>query len=205
MDFRPAPGVAQFTLTYQTPGGVAENVYHVHKDAGVAWTLSELAAMCNVFSNWEQTTGRQQRSTLVVNTATLGRDLTTQAGIETAVPGTSAGTITGGAAPDNVTLAVKKNTGFVGRSFRGRVYWIGVPLSKVTGDSLDGTWATAVTNALNTLHDNINAVTGFHYCLLRGQFNGSLLNPREEVPISSHSTVDTIIDSQRRRLPGRGK
>lgn len=205
MEFAPAPGVAQFNLIYKTNGGTAENVIHVHKDSGAAWTSAELNTMNIAIGAWEQATGRAQRASDVENIEIIARDLTVQNGTESTYGGEGFGLIAGVSAPDNVTIAIKKETGMVGRSFRGRLYWIGVPLSKLSLDSLDGTYVTNVVAACNSLVTAINAVTGFHMCLLRGQYNGSRLDPRQEAPITKFSTVDTYIDSQRRRLVGRGR
>lgn len=205
MEFIPAPGVAQFNLIYQTNGGTAQNVFHVHQDSGAAWTETQLHTMCVLMGAWEQDTARAQRSNQVHNIEILARDLTVQNGAESSVDGEGLGLIASAAAPDSVTIAIKKNTGLVGRSFRGRTFWIGIPFTKVNGDVIDGTYVTAVVAALQALKDAVNATTGFHLCLLRSQNNGVKLNPRQEAPISSFLATDLNVDSQRRRLLGRGR
>lgn len=67
-------------------------------------------------------------------------------GPEGEVVATVAGGITGESAAPNTTFLIRKNTGFGGRTGRGRMYWPGVPEAGVDADGdLSGTYASDVT------------------------------------------------------------
>lgn len=202
MVFAPAPGVAQINAVYATPGGTAENIYHVHHNDSTAWTAAQLLALEATFQTWEGATAKPHRTAAVALIALHGRDLTTENGPVADTSTSVVGTLPGAALPDNVTIAIKKNTGLAGRGFRGRQYWIGVSQGKQTNDGYDGTETTAIANALNSLLSTINAVTNQTMCILHSRHNGVDLDPRVPVAITAFTATDTTLDSQRRRLLG---
>jgi len=107
------------------------------------------------------------------------------------------------ALPNNVTLAVHWGTGRIGRSTHGRSYFIGLTQDMVGGNVCNS--AADIQDAydqLRTTFDNITincefAVVSFVHA-----------NAWRTTPLVTPITgvaVDAIIDSQRRRLPGRGQ
>lgn len=123
----------------------------------------------------------------------------------TPVPGTHVGAA--GALPGNVVLAIKKGTGALGRSGRGRWYW---PLADVsilqTDDTVKSSYVTAITAALGAFQA---AVEGGTYPCTVGIVSyqtGKVLRPSGFFQaITSWTTADLTTDSQRRRLGGRGR
>lgn len=106
--------------------------------------------------------------------------------------------------PNNVSVAVKWNTAFRGRSYRGRTYHIGLVEFVVTGNTIDTGYATD----LQTLYTDLlvldtdvgPARMGVASKISNGAFRTvGVITPVESV------TVDRTVDSQRRRLPGRGR
>jgi len=107
-------------------------------------------------------------------------------------------------APMNVTVAVKLVTGLRGRSFRGRIFVVGLTKTSMNGDTLTG--------------DAVNNWKGIYESLLAEKIEAGdpgwcvvsrwqNLLPRAEglaTPIVSVE-VDPTVDSQRRRLLGRGQ
>lgn len=106
------------------------------------------------------------------------------------------------ALPNEVTLAVKKNTGRAGRPYRGRFYaW---PF-----------WSTDT----NAIDDGPNQVTDDFQSLLLSRYGNlkTLLNDISAplgvasnvlgviTDITGFTIVDPIVDAQRRRGPGRGR
>jgi len=124
-------------------------------------------------------------------------DVNTSAGI---------GGITGEAAPNNVSPCVSFRTGMAGRSFRGRNYIAGVSNSDILGNTIDTGWATTIVNGYNfLLPGGVNDPAPFVWSVA-SFFTANL--PRLTgiaTPITSVIFTDSIVDSQRRRLPGRGK
>jgi hypothetical protein len=120
------------------------------------------------------------------------------------------GTNTSPPMPNNVTLTVSFRTALRGRSFRGRNYTIGMVDAQIEGNTvLPGTvsaWQDAY-EALIAIQQDVGAVW-----VVASRFSGVDADgkpiPRAAgvtTPIISVVVVDDISDSQRRRLPGRGR
>lgn len=125
------------------------------------------------------------------------------ADLETEVPGGANGNQTIDSLPGNVAFAVSLRTGLSGRSRRGRIYISGLPENGVTGNTLTGPYRGGLTAAVRGLIDDLVAdellpvivsyVTGGEYRPV------GLVNR-----ILSVVSTDGVVDSQRRRLTGRG-
>jgi len=144
------------------------------------------------------------------NTVLLQRivatDLTTNPGLQEltlfapGVDGANASTM-----PGSICLSIKRASAFVGRSRRGRVYW---PL-----------WDDAISNtapnqsSLTIAADIISAIEAFDASafgldwqpvIVSRQQGGVPLVTGQAYPIVGWSVADINVDSQRRRLAGRG-
>lgn len=116
------------------------------------------------------------------------------------------GGISGEAVPNNVNPCISFRTGVAGRSFRGRNYIPGLSNSDVTGNVLETAWKTALINAYTDLNPGGNFGTAAWNWVVVSYFTGG--SPRAAglvTPVISAIFTDDIVDSQRRRLPGRGK
>lgn len=105
--------------------------------------------------------------------------------------------------PGNVTIAVKRSSGLTGRSSRGRIYWMGLPESEVTGNSL----SVGLGNQLPTTMEDIDGAAlaeGWTPVIVSRRQAGVLLATALTYPITNWSLEDYRTDSQRRRLAGRG-
>jgi hypothetical protein len=110
----------------------------------------------------------------------------------------------GGMSPNNVTVAVKKATGRAGRSYRGRTYVVGLPLGAYSDNRLTTTYATALLDAFDALTAVGGPLDIFQLVVL-SEVSGGV--PRAEgvtTPVTGFA-IDPVLDSQRRRLPGRGR
>lgn len=113
------------------------------------------------------------------------------------------GTRAGGAMPNNIALCISFRTNKRGRAHRGRNYVMAMSEGDVTANNFDGAYLTAVQAAYVALSD-VEAATGANWVVV-SRFQGLL--PREEgitTPVASVGFFDGVVDSQRRRLPGRG-
>lgn len=106
--------------------------------------------------------------------------------------------------PNNCTIAVRWTTAFRGRSYQGRTYHIGIKNSDCGASRITGAFQTTLLTAYQDLMvltvDVGPAVLGVASRVSHGA-------PRDTGVITPVSNVfiDTVIDSQRRRLPGRGR
>lgn len=177
---------------------------------GVFVGASPSQAQCDAVANiglgwWASDVVPLTPSTLELREAHV-RDLTVINGLEaTAAPvGTLVGTNGSPSLPNNVAICASLRTGFTGRSARGRWFWQGLSESQVADSVVTGT----------LLPDIVAAITNLAVLLATGGFNLVIISrvtggaPRVPAPITFTVTdvlfVDAVVDSQRRRLPGRG-
>lgn len=131
----------------------------------------------------------------------------------TSVPPVAAlGLVSGDFLPTNASLAVSFRTNLRGRSFRGRNYVIGLTESQVTGNHVSNVSVAAYKAAYEVLLPAGGAFTDDWAWVVVSRFHGVDVNhkpiPRTagvRTAVTSVVIVDDVIDSQRRRLPGRGR
>jgi hypothetical protein len=116
----------------------------------------------------------------------------------------AAGTLVQSLLPNNVSLAVSLRTGLAGRSARGRWFWYGLTEGQVALSEVDAGTAASIVGAMDNLLSDINGASA--EIVIVSFFSGG--GPRVGGPVKFIVTdmllVDTVVDSQRRRLPGRG-
>lgn len=200
----PTENTAEVTMTFLWDGQYCINKHHFLNTAG--WDEGSLNNLGTAVKEWWDT----ELKALVVNTCSLVEievvDLTEGSGlgitVQTGLP--IAGTNAGPSAPNNVTLAIKKGTGLVGRSFRGRTYHIGLSEGSYTNNTVIPSDVTALRDAYDALREPLGAVIPVDMCVLSETSNGAPRAAGICTPVTGIG-VDPVLDSQRRRLPGRGR
>jgi len=201
-DYIPVPDTAEVRLMYNTAGGLAENVINFEKAGG--WDLTSLAALAAaVEDSWESNI-----SPIVAETITLTETVATDISTETGGQVTDIGGIAGGqpnpALPNNVTFVVSFRTASRGRSYRGRLYHVGLTENFVTLDSVGDSNAAAFQGDYESFFADIaTAVPGSSHVVVSRCSGGEWRDTAVVTPVTSYF-VDSTIDSQRRRLAGRG-
>lgn len=118
-------------------------------------------------------------------------------------PSGSNGERAGEALPNNCSFVISFRTALRGRSFRGRIYWPGLDASSVTGNEVTETYAGQILLAVGATRSAL-FLDDFQHTVVSRYSGGA---PRA-VGLPSIVTeilyVDRFVDSQRRRLPGRG-
>ena len=204
--FIPVANVASVEMIYVISGQIAENVFYVQK--GSPYTLAQLQALRGTVDSWDSATWKALRTggASLIRIRSRARDSSSAPAedyfLPTARPGTRSGTIL---LPNNVTLAIKLVTGLAGRSFRGRLYFIGMNDTCLSGNSnvADTTWANAVVAALNTLQTNL-ASAGHTLGVVSYRTGGVYRSNGLFTASTGWVLADYNLDSQRRRLTGRG-
>lgn len=204
MPFVSFPDTAFVELVYTHNGSFVENTLYFRKDTG--WLFNDLADLCtDVFAWWGAEVAPLQSTSVALNTV-RARDMSVQDGYITEVSPSvgNNGLKAGNSMPNNVTMTVKFSTGFAGRARRGRNYVIGLVEADITGDGVDiavaGDWVGAY-EALNAaVRASDPSIT--HVVASRANpFEPGLVG--QTYAVVDYST-DRIVDSQRRRLLGRG-
>jgi len=213
MAFIPADNTARVAMHFSRDSQQVENVFYVKNDAG--WTDTSLFDLCDTVVTWWNTSMKANvASNLTLNEVTA-KDLTSSAGIEvvytTGLP--ISGTNVGVALPNNVTIAIKLLTGFGGRSYRGRQYINGLLQGHLGADqnTLSTSSITMFAGAYNDLISQLN--TAYTPGMVVASFYSGVDSAGKPIPRATALTTpilnagfaDNILDSQRRRLPGRGR
>jgi len=203
MPFVPTTGGVRISMDYEVEGQQCANVFHVRADTPS--DVSTLEGITTVFYNWWNTNVKpKQHSACVLEriVATNLDDISGPQFIRTAgLP--ASGTNGSAALSNNVTIATTLTTSRIGRSFRGRSYWCGLtPDDLLDVNHITLAAAAALSAAFDLLIEAL-ATNGTPLAILSLVANGA---PRSEGVLTNVTAVhtDNTIDSQRRRLPGRG-
>lgn len=196
------PNGAKLVAKYKQSGQQVENVFYFVGTS--AWTATSLGALGIAFENWETT-----------NLAPLRNDSTAYHGLEVIDAAVVDGTIVFSTAeidghvaseplPNNCSLAIKANTGFAGRSNRGRTFWIGLCEAQRDGadhNAVSGAFSASLLTAMNQIL--ITALpNSAHMVVASFRHDNAWRLTATARQVTSYSLTDLTIDSQRRRLPG---
>jgi hypothetical protein len=202
--FISAPNTASIELIYQNASEYNENVIHVEK--GSPYSFANLQAVRAIVDAWDAATGYQFRHTTaqLVRIRSKALDTNTSPLEDYFLPTPRGGAVGGNAVPLNVAFCVKLATGLAGRSYRGRWYLgnLGTPQINDAGHILALTVA-AYPPALDALRAALLA-GGHTQVITSYRNNGAWRTTAVNTPVTAAVAVDNAIDSQRRRLPGRG-
>lgn len=199
----PVPNVVQLELIYTFNSDVMENVLH-YQIPGTANADDLTALAAAAYTEWV-TNLRASISQSVFLRSIKVTDLTTNVSptVTWGVGLPQAGSLVGTPAPNNVTCCFTKRTNLRGRNNRGRIYWPLLATSEITNNVLSGARVTAIVNGLANFRVLNTALGDWEMVVVSRYFNNSPRASGIFTPVTNF-TSDGIVDSQRRRLPGRG-
>ncbi len=210
MAFQPCPETAEVRLQGQMYGQLIENVFHVR--VSTSPTLSDLTTIANTVNDWATGTYANHMSNDLHWTQLVVTDLNVPGGVQYIkdMSGEGGGTIDARVKTNQDTFAVSFKTGLSGRSYRGRVYVLAVPSGYYnTANTLDPLNAAAYVALFITLKEDLDTAT-FPLGVLSRYNKDAVPTPPHKrtegllTDVVTITTKDNIVDSQRRRLPGRG-
>jgi hypothetical protein len=204
MPFQSAPNMAIVEIIGELAGEVVEITTHAKKDLG--YSQAGLDELSEAVDSWVHiyllpllSVGYTYRRTHVrglTDAIDLESENTTHAG--------ESGALSGTVQANNVALAVKRGTGQTGRGARGRVYIPGIAGSNLEADNIvSEAFATAIKEALDSLTTAIASVNWVEVVLHRVA-SGAPLPVAVGFTVLEYVVVNRVVDSMRRRLPGRG-
>lgn len=204
MPFVPAPDVCLAEIVMQLDGQVVENTLYFEASAGLDTGLMATlgAALVTWWTDFIAPGVSEQLLLTGINLTDLSTP--TSPGVFVPVVPSVPGEGTSPAEPNNVALCVSFRTQFRGRSARGRNYVVGLQNSQVTNSHIDAGVGDFFITAYQQLQGAGDFVAGLQWGVL-SRFSGG--DPRTTAlfrPITAVTVVDNTLDSQRRRLPGRG-
>lgn len=204
MQFVPFVNTIKLEAVFINQGEYVENVHHfVQGNPPAVEDMQALAEAYVTFFNAYLKGTLHSACSLVAVKCT---DLTAQnsPGIEYTTGLPIAGTGQWDPMPNSVTIAVKWITALRGRSYRGRTYHVALSEQQVQGNALTSGYHTALTTAYGNLIYLVNGERDW-FLAVATRVSGGVPRTQGEVHGVIAHTVDPVIDSQRRRLPGRGK
>lgn len=203
MPFVPLPNTIKVEMCYSQDSQKVENVFHVRTPNPI--NESELDSVHGLFYTWYSQYLQPYQSNTLLATRYILTDASQQYGIgKEYAPGVvNSGAVSSSPAlPNHVSLAIKWNTGLRGRSYRGRTYHLGLVEADVVGNNV-------ISVTLANIIDNYEAILSIldaqgYTLVVASKFQGNA--PRTTGVTTPILTVtsDGTVDSQRRRLPGRG-
>lgn len=204
MAFQAVPDTCAINIRYTREGQQIENVLHATQDGGFA--LSDLEAIAAVVNTVVPTQWMPLMPDNITYQEVNVVDLSVEGGsqVTQSVVGGQAGSVGGIALPNSVTLAVRLRSGVGGRHGSGRLYWPAFAVDQVaTTNSIQTTVVADIIEAIVALIDALEVIGAIVTIVSRYLANAQ--RP-EGVPfvVNTVTVFDTTIDSQRRRLPGRG-
>jgi hypothetical protein len=204
MPFIPVLGVVQAEMFFQWDSQLVENVLHF-KPVVAGYNTAQLNDLAAALAAWWNTNMKASAYSTVSLTGVKITDLDDVTGqvvdLSSGIP--IVGTSVSPSLPNNVTCVFTKRTALRGRSFRGRIYHIGLTEAAVTGNIVSAGSVTGFITSYNLLTTFTAATKVWKLGVISRAFQGA---PRVTGVFTecTQFTSDGIIDSQRRRLPGRG-
>lgn len=202
MPFIPTEAAARVELLQSLDNQNIENVLYFDRDQD--YTLAQISSLGNSIIDWwieEMAPNLSANLSLVGVKVTALHDQTgPQLVMTDGLP--TPGLVNANPVPNNSAYCISFRTGFLGRAFRGRNYVPGIAETDVDMSRISGTRSTALVNAYQALLGGF--IDGSRWIVVTSTVNGVAQNPKLRSPVLSVQAVDLIMDSQRRRLPGRG-
>lgn len=185
-------------------GNARVNTLYIEQDS--AWSNVTMGLLSASIITWWKNEPRALMSNTVTLTTCRVRSLESQFGlvIEESVTAGNVGAITTPALPGNVTCTVKFLTGFAGRRRRGRNFWVGLCEPQVGEDVVDPDIVAGMIAAYEQLNGSLVGGTNpRHVVASRAGIDPEVGGEGMTVEVISYAS-DGVVDSQRRRLHGRG-
>jgi hypothetical protein len=203
MAFQPVEATCLAELVYTLDSQICENTLYFRQandyDAGdlltlapilVTWWAEELAPILS-----------SSISLIRVVLSALHAQFAPGVVYTTGLP--AAGGVNSDPVPNNCAFCVTFTTGLRGRAFRGRNYVPAIPEGNVVFNTLENVTANSIIAAYQNLSPGLP--DGTEHVVVSRTVNGVLQMPSALTnQVISYHYYDKIIDSQRRRLPGRG-
>jgi len=219
--FVPALNGLQVGMQFSSGGDVNQNTFWVKRS--VAWDAAGITTMLAAFKTWFVTGDGANYYKLIMSSdvslvSISGRDFTTQHGL-TSIYQTGLPIVGGHAVPQiqlGCTKAFTARTGLAGKSYRGRVFTVGIPTDQASAPDAGTVLAaynTSMSAALSALIPAVTAADADSVLVVCSRYyqpggpNTPTLPRATAVmtPITSFGYHDLNVDFQRRRAPGHAR
>lgn len=203
MAFIPAPNVVKVTLSFVWAGQIVEITLSFRKNT--APTTTEINDLIQSVRTWWSTHMRAWVSNHISLTNINATDQSSDSApsIDWPISPTEAGSVNVASVPTNSALVLSFRTPQRGRSYRGRVYIPGLPNSSLaSATSITGAVVTAWSTVAAAI-GSIGSAEGWEHVVVSRYANNAPRVVAESTDVTNY-IVEFNLDSQRRRLAGRG-
>lgn len=200
----PANHAAKLELIYDQDDQLVVNTFHAVNDQG--WNASTLAQFCSLGKNWFDANVKFFYPVEYSLRAVRATDLTTQDGAVSElsiVPPDFGANTENVPLPNNVTVVIKWNTSKRGRSYSGRMFYPCLMDHMVAGNRLNSAGVSAVGTAGAGMLTAVQQA-GWRPVVVSYCNNKAWRTEAAVTQIDTYS-LNEVLDSQRRRLPERGR
>lgn len=206
MPFQPVPGTIGIVVDCRLSGEVAQNTLYFFQN-GADPTVGDCIAVATIVKNFYTNALMPLLATTLIGVKVVAKNLFINGGAKGVVSmAGSAGGVATEQATNNDAAVVTFDTGQSGKSSHGRNYVPGIPNAAITVNTLDPDFMAGVIAAYETLlPGGDNDPAPYFWSVVSRQSGGIVAAEGLAVPVMNVYFTDDIIDSQRRRLPGRGK
>jgi len=202
MAFTPTPNAVRSSLRMTLHGeNVINTLWHLLPSPAAA---ADLQAINTYLIAWwsNNIAANLSEDIVLVEVTSIAQD-------SSSAPSVSVGTVVeggiiGGALPGNCCITLKFNTNARGRTGRGRNYISGLRETDVQGNQIDAARAEALRAGYDMLRTGTPPIVGMNWILASFQQDGVPRGQGQVRDIIGVQVVNLDIDSQRRRLTGRG-
>lgn len=204
MPYQPVAATIGLELVFNLDNQIIENTLYVRK-LGVL-DIGDLLPVADAAIEWwaaDMAPNLTNRLTLIRVVAT---DLSAQNGPSVLATGflPASGAVNSDSVPSNCALCVSFRTNFRGRAFRGRNYVAGLAEANVTLNTVESALAESIRAGYENFPSHLPE--DFMHVVVTRRVNGVVQMPSALTnQVTAYVLTDLIIDSQRRRLPGRGR
>jgi len=202
MPFVPAAGICEVFIEHNLndKSGLGW-VLHYEKSSG-AWGPELFADLGAQLKAWWNTSIKPLVGAHCALTRIRMRDITTAnspiGDYSDGLP--IVGTGSGSPPSNNVAWSIKKNSGLAGRSYRGRVYMLGMTESVITGNLIDTGWGLNVIAAFNDALLLVGGDSDYGMVVVSKYSGGSPRVNGLATDVISFSAADYRVDTRRDRL-----
>lgn len=204
MPFVPVPDTVLAELRFDYFGQKVENTLYFRKLGGSS--IAQAVGLMNDLELWWTTLLSDYLSEDISLRELNVTDLSSASGysVSQATPTPNPkGAIAAAGLPGSVAICVSFRTPNRGRSFRGRNYVAGLAETTVAGNELDATRVAGILGSYQGLPSMI-VTTPWDWVVVSRESGGVDRVTGLSTEITSVVIVDDFVDSQRRRLTGRG-
>lgn len=192
------PNVVEIVLEYSTGAGLQTN--RLYAQAIGEQSVPELSTIAgDMLTSWQANIQPELSSDMFLSRIVVTDKNTTNQRQYTLVTGGLAGGSAGPIAPVNSALGLVKDTGFVGRAYRGYLYQGGLRDVDTTGGSINTPKADAIALGWRTVLNDFN-LTGNPLVHVQRNLNGQVVSPPASFPIIDFYYANTKIATIGRRI-----